>query len=163
MALDSPKLELIAVEFRAQPTKGSPDFLGLVVESDPETHPGVVLDTLDAIGGSDLRNRYATAKKGDLANAAEKLCAGASIVEAEVRAAALAWVPDVMQFARAADVSAAADDGGPPESDTGGADSPDTDDPDAKDEPGADDDEVEQAVRRVLARLRECVGGTLRD
>lgn len=25
------------------------------------------------------------------------------------------------------------------------------------------DDEVEQAVRRVLARLRECVGGTLRD
>ena len=106
----------------------------------------VVLDTLDAIGGSDLRNRYAAAKKGDLANAAEKLCAGASIVEAEVRAAALAWVPDVMQFARAADVSTAGDDSVAPEPDTGDATRAATDDPDAKDEPGADDDEVEQAA-----------------
>lgn len=48
------------VEFRAQPTKGSPDFLGLVVETDPETNPGVVLDTLGINGA-----RYATALAWD--------------------------------------------------------------------------------------------------
>lgn len=48
------------VEFRAQPTKGSPDFLGLVVETDPATNPGVVVDTLGINGA-----RYATALAWD--------------------------------------------------------------------------------------------------
>ena len=59
---------------------------------------GVVLDALESIGGHELRSRYATAKKADLASAAEKICAGTAIIEAEVRARAIAWVPDVMMF-----------------------------------------------------------------
>lgn len=71
----------------------------------------VVLDCLAEIGGNELRSRYATAKKGDLANAAEKICAGTAIIEAEVRAKALAWVPDVMTFGTAAVAIAEADGG----------------------------------------------------
>jgi ParB family chromosome partitioning protein len=74
-----------------------------------------VLETLEAIGGTDLKNRYANAKKGDIAAAAEKLCAGASIVEANVREAALAWVPDVMLFSTEAGIAA---DAGAPGADT---------------------------------------------
>lgn len=48
------------VEFRALPSKGSPDFLGVVVEADPATNPGVVLDTLGINGA-----RYATALAWD--------------------------------------------------------------------------------------------------
>lgn len=83
----------------------------------------VVLDCLAEIGGNDLRSRYATAKKGDLANAAEKICAGTAIIEAEVRAKALAWVPDVMTFGTAAvatveaDLGNDADDAGEPTTD----------------------------------------------
>lgn len=62
---------------------------------------GVVLDALGVIGGHELRSRYATAKKGDIANAAEKICAGTAIIEAEVRAKATSWVPDVMTFGSA--------------------------------------------------------------
>jgi ParB family chromosome partitioning protein len=65
-----------------------------------------VLETLEAIGGTELKSRYANAKKGDIAAAAEKLCAGASIVEAQVRAAALAWVPDVMLFSSETGIAA---------------------------------------------------------
>jgi len=71
----------------------------------------VILDALTAIGGNDLKNRYAAAKKGDLAAAAEKLCAGSAIVEAEVRTAALAWVPDVMTFGTTDEPEAEAIDG----------------------------------------------------
>lgn len=64
---------------------------------------GVILDALTTIGGSELKGRYANAKKVDLADAAEKLCAGTPIVEAEVWAKALAWVPDVMTFGNVVD------------------------------------------------------------
>ena len=63
-----------------------------------------ILDTLAEIGGPEMKSRYASAKKGDIAAAAEKICAGTAIVEAGVRAAALAWVPAEMQFT-AADTS----------------------------------------------------------
>jgi ParB family transcriptional regulator, chromosome partitioning protein len=107
----------------------------------------VVLDTLDAIGGSDLKSRYAAAKKGDLANAAEKLCAGTSIVEAEVRAAALAWVPDVMLFAGTAEASGANEDGVASDQDDGSdGDGAVSDNPDASSEHEPDDDEAEQAA-----------------
>ena len=59
----------------------------------------VALNALRDIGGDELRARYINTKKSDLAAAAEKLCAGGAIVEAEVRAKAIAWVPDVMTFA----------------------------------------------------------------
>ena len=58
----------------------------------------IVLDALRVIGGDELRGRYANTKKGDLAAAAEKLCAGNAIVEAEVRAKAIVWVPAAMTF-----------------------------------------------------------------
>lgn len=59
---------------------------------------GAILAVLDAIGGTELRSRYASAKKTELAVAAEKICAGTAIIEPQIRQAALAWVPDVMRF-----------------------------------------------------------------
>ena len=47
----------------------------------------------------ELALRYATAKKGELASAAARLCSGDTIVEPMVKARALAWVPSVMGFA----------------------------------------------------------------
>jgi ParB family chromosome partitioning protein len=67
-----------------------------------------ILDTLAEIGGPEMKSRYASAKKGDIAAAAEKICAGTAIVEAGVRAAALAWVPAEMQFTAADKVGEAA-------------------------------------------------------
>lgn len=58
-----------------------------------------ILNVLDQIGGPELRSRYATAKKTELAVAAEKICAGTAIVEPEIKAAAIAWVPEAMLFA----------------------------------------------------------------
>ena len=69
----------------------------------------VVLDAMTTIGGPELAGRYANAKKADLAEAAEKLCGGKSIVEANVRVAATNWVPPVMTFGTV-DVDATADD-----------------------------------------------------
>jgi ParB family chromosome partitioning protein len=58
----------------------------------------VVLGAMTAIGGPELAGRYASAKKADLAEAAEKLCGGKAIVEAHVRTAAMEWLPPVMTF-----------------------------------------------------------------
>lgn len=58
----------------------------------------VVLDALQDIGGPVLRGRYKDAKKAELATACATLCTGGGIVEAEVREAALAWLPDAMRF-----------------------------------------------------------------
>lgn len=57
--------------------------------------------------------RYLTAKKGELASAATKLCAGEAIVEPEVKNRALAWVPEQLLFtpgAAAEDTDDATDD-----------------------------------------------------
>lgn len=59
---------------------------------------GAILGVLDAIGGPELRSRYASAKKTELAVAAEKICGGTAIIEPQIKAAAIAWVPDVMRF-----------------------------------------------------------------
>lgn len=42
--------------------------------------------------------RYAAAKKTELATAAARLCSGDTIIEPEIKAKALSWVPDVMRF-----------------------------------------------------------------
>jgi hypothetical protein len=42
--------------------------------------------------------RYAAAKKTELATAAARLCSGDTIIEPEIKAKALAWVPDAMRF-----------------------------------------------------------------
>lgn len=57
-----------------------------------------ILGLFDAVGGTDLRSRYAAARKFDLAASAEKLFAGQIIVDAEVKERALAWLPPVMCF-----------------------------------------------------------------
>lgn len=61
---------------------------------------------LIAVGQIDpeLPARYATAKKGELALAAARLCAGDTIAEPAVKERAAAWLPDAMRFtARAPD------------------------------------------------------------
>lgn len=102
----------------------------------------VVLDTLESIGGHELRSRYASAKKGDLASAAEKICAGTAIIEAEVRAKAIAWVPDVMLFSSSSSASMVEatidDDNGAAAGNEGG------DDDNADDGAAVDQDEEER-------------------
>ena len=55
---------------------------------------------LGALGQIDpaMPARYAMAKKGELASAATKLCAGETIVEPAIKQAALAWMPAQMAF-----------------------------------------------------------------
>jgi len=60
----------------------------------------VILDALTDVGGLELSSRFASVKKGDLAMSAERVFAGTYITEVEVRERALAWVPEVMRFAR---------------------------------------------------------------
>lgn len=57
-----------------------------------------ILDILFEIGGQALRDRYSSCKHGELADAAEKVCAGTAIMESAVREKAIAWVPDAMRF-----------------------------------------------------------------
>lgn len=62
------------------------------------------------IGGTTMAASYMASKKGDLAQTCEKLFAGETIVAPEIKAAALAWVPDAVGFH--ADVEVVPDDGG---------------------------------------------------
>ena len=71
----------------------------------------VILDALGDVGGAELRARYAAAKKGELAGAAERIFAGQAVVEADTRAAAAAWVPDAMRFAVPAEIAETSLDG----------------------------------------------------
>ncbi|MET3436021.1 ParB/RepB/Spo0J family partition protein [Sphingomonas sp. 1185] len=57
-----------------------------------------MLSILEDLGGSEFRARYGASKKHDLAASAERIFAGDTIVEADVKARALAWVPDAMRF-----------------------------------------------------------------
>jgi ParB family chromosome partitioning protein len=57
-----------------------------------------ILAQFEEIGGAELSQRYAGSKKHELAKSAERLFAGDIIVDAEVKARALAWVPDAMAF-----------------------------------------------------------------
>jgi ParB family chromosome partitioning protein len=67
---------------------------------------GVTLAALEAVGGAALSGRYAKAKKAELAQACERIFAGDFIGEVEVKAAASAWVPEVMRFGQAESGSA---------------------------------------------------------
>ena len=61
----------------------------------------VTLAALAEVGGPALAERYAKAKKAELAQACERIFSGEFIAEAEVKEAALAWVPQPMRFAAA--------------------------------------------------------------
>jgi ParB family chromosome partitioning protein len=58
-----------------------------------------ILGLFEAIGGSELKSRYAASRKFDLAASAEKLFAGQIIAEAEAKERAVAWLPGPMRFA----------------------------------------------------------------
>jgi ParB family chromosome partitioning protein len=60
-----------------------------------------ILTLFEAIGGLELKSRYASSRKFDLANSAERLFAGDVIVEAEVKERAIAWLPAPMRFGAA--------------------------------------------------------------
>lgn len=59
---------------------------------------GSILALLNEVGGPAVMARHATLKKGEISSSCQKLFAGESIVEPEVKEAALAWVPDAMRF-----------------------------------------------------------------
>lgn len=56
------------------------------------------LALLNEVGGPAIMARHATLKKPEISASCHKLFAGESIVEPEVKEAALAWVPDIMRF-----------------------------------------------------------------
>jgi ParB family chromosome partitioning protein len=70
----------------------------------------ITLAALAEVGGPSLAERYSKAKKAELARACERIFSGDFIAEAEVKQAALAWVPGPMRFAAAVE-EAAPDDG----------------------------------------------------
>jgi ParB family transcriptional regulator, chromosome partitioning protein len=58
----------------------------------------MLLRHITDIGGTTMAASYMASKKGDLAQTCEKLFAGETIVAPEIKAAALAWVPDAVRF-----------------------------------------------------------------
>jgi ParB family chromosome partitioning protein len=63
----------------------------------------VTLAALADVGGAALATRYSGAKKAELAQSCERIFSGDFIADVEVKEAALAWVPEAMLFAPAAD------------------------------------------------------------
>jgi len=59
----------------------------------------LTLAALAEVGGPPLAERYAKAKKAELAQACERIFSGDFIAELEVKEAALAWAPEAMRFA----------------------------------------------------------------
>jgi ParB family chromosome partitioning protein len=59
----------------------------------------LALAALAEVGGEALAARHSGLRRAELAQTCEQFFAGEAIVEAEVKAAALAWVPDPMRFA----------------------------------------------------------------
>ena len=98
---------------------------------------GLLLSLLDEVGGPALSARHASQKKPEIAASCEKLFAGEAIVEAEVKAAALAWVPNAMRFLDQADD---ADTGNNDDADAGFADLIVSQDPGIDDDDDAGDD-----------------------
>ena len=72
----------------------------------------MILGLFEGISGLELRNRYANSRKFALAVSAEKLFAGEIIADAEVKARAIAWLPEPIRFGESA-----ADSGEPTEVD----------------------------------------------
>ncbi len=112
----------------------------------------MILGAFTEVGGTELAARYGASKKADLSAAAEKLFRGDTIVEAQTKAAALAWVPPCMAFgsdalADDAEASSEADNA------SDRADDDDADDADTEDEDGVvraaiddDGDDIDQAA-----------------
>jgi len=78
----------------------------------------VALAALNEVGGPTLASPYAKVRKAELAEACERIFAGNFIAEAEVKQAALAWVPQALRFAAPVEEQAAqlTEEAGAPES-----------------------------------------------
>ena len=61
-----------------------------------------ILSHLEEVGGDELASRYGTAQKHELATSAEKIFNGSAPIDAHIREAAIAWLPDVMRYGQAA-------------------------------------------------------------
>ncbi len=59
---------------------------------------GSLITLLHDVGGPALSSRHAAAKKPEISASCHKLFSGEAIVEADVKQAALAWVPAAMRF-----------------------------------------------------------------
>jgi len=73
---------------------------------------GTLLSLLDEVGGPALSSRHASQKKTEISASCEKLFAGEAVIEADIKEAALAWVPSAMRF-NDVETVAAIDDGEP--------------------------------------------------
>lgn len=87
-------------------------MLGQIMEIDVATHwrpsaaeyfsklrKPVILETIGNLGDPTLVSRYSNSKKGELAEAAEKIFSGEAFIDPEIKAKALAWVPEELGFA----------------------------------------------------------------
>lgn len=120
---------------------------------------GSILSLLDEVGGPALSGRHASLKKTEISASCQKLFAGDTIVEPEIKEAALAWVPNAMRFLE-----------GQPEEDLVEADDLDRDDTDeavgaegdiaadsssdeadSADEPGSDTSAADETVLETAA------------
>ena len=85
-----------------------------------------LLGHLTEVGGATFAASYLSSKKGDLSASCEKIFSGQTIIDAEIRERALAWVPGHMGFnpspANAADTPGGADPGDPVTADLAEAD-----------------------------------------
>ncbi len=87
----------------------------------------VTLAALEEVGGAAFASGYSKAKKAELSTAAERIFAGEGALPDDLKARALAWVPEAMRFAASpVDVAAVA-----------AADPPPWDDDPAGEAPGA--------------------------
>jgi ParB family chromosome partitioning protein len=73
---------------------------------------GTLLSLLDEVGGPALSGRHASQKKTEISASCEKLFAGEAVIEADIKEAALAWVPSAMRFNNVETI-AAVDEGEP--------------------------------------------------
>jgi ParB family chromosome partitioning protein len=95
----------------------------------------VTLSALEEIGGAAFAGRYAGFKKAELAASAERIFAGEIIAEVDVKARALAWLPEPMRFAAAPEVRVVDTDETPPWEEAPAE--PSGDEEHVADEPGA--------------------------
>jgi ParB family transcriptional regulator, chromosome partitioning protein len=58
-----------------------------------------VLKVIGTLGDASLTSRYASAKKGELSETAEKIFSGKTILDPETKQAATSWVPSELRFA----------------------------------------------------------------
>lgn len=103
-------------------------MLGEIMEIDTAAHwrptadnyfgklkKSAILERIGELGDPTLVARYSSSKKGEIADAAEKIYSGTAMIDPEIKAKALVWVPDELRFKTEDVDEAAAPDGSEPE------------------------------------------------